>query len=73
MPPGALARPDAMKILYPEGVMELPESARADLAKVAAWLRQNPSVRVKITGYASEIADGGNWRAEHKNGRARAG
>jgi outer membrane protein OmpA-like peptidoglycan-associated protein len=56
---GALARPDVVKILYPEGVMELPESAKPDLAKVAAWLRQNPSVRVAITGYASDPAGAG--------------
>jgi outer membrane protein OmpA-like peptidoglycan-associated protein len=52
-----LARPDAVKILYPEGVMELPEAAKPELDKLAAWLRQNPSVRVQIVGYASETAN----------------
>ncbi len=48
-----------MKILYSEGIIELPDSAKPDLAKMAAWLMRNPSVRVQITGYASEIAGGG--------------
>ena len=57
--PEALARPDAVKILYPEGVMELPETAKPELDKLAAWLRRNPSVRVQIVGYASESASTG--------------
>ncbi len=56
----ALARPDAVKILYPEGVMELPEAAKPELDKLAAWLRRNPSVRVQIVGYASESASTGS-------------
>ena len=40
--------------------MELPEAAKPDLDKIAAWLRQNPSVRVQIVGYASESADAAN-------------
>ncbi|MEN8197442.1 MAG: OmpA family protein, partial [Pseudomonadota bacterium] len=55
-----LARPDAVKILYPEGVMELPEAAKPELDKMAAWLRRNPSVRVQIVGYASETAIAGS-------------
>lgn len=39
--------------------MELPGSAKPDLDKMAAWLMQNPSVRVQITGYASEMTGGG--------------
>jgi outer membrane protein OmpA-like peptidoglycan-associated protein len=56
----ALARPDAVKILYPEGVMELPEAAKPELDRMAAWLRRNPSVRVQIVGYASEMAKAGS-------------
>ena len=58
--PESLARPDAVKILYPEGVMELPEAAKPDLERMAAWLRRNPDIRVLIVGYASESAAAGN-------------
>jgi outer membrane protein OmpA-like peptidoglycan-associated protein len=49
-----------VKIIYPEGLLELPEAAKPDLVKIAAWLRQNPAVRVQIVGYASETASAGN-------------
>lgn len=55
-----LARPDVLKILYPEGTMEVPEAAKPDLDRLAAWLRQNPNVRLNIVGYASDPAEGGN-------------
>jgi outer membrane protein OmpA-like peptidoglycan-associated protein len=58
--PESLARPDVVKILYPEGEMELPDAAKADLAKMADWLRRNPAVRVQIVGYASETSKAGN-------------
>ena len=35
--------------------MELPEAAKPELDRIAAWLRQNPAVRVQIVGYASEL------------------
>lgn len=54
------ARPNAVKILYPEGDMELPAAAKPDLEKLAAWLRQNPNVRVRIVGYASGSDKAGN-------------
>lgn len=47
------AHPNAVKILYPEGDMDLPAAAKPDLDKLASWLRQNPNVRVRIVGYAS--------------------
>ena len=54
-PPAApLARPDKARILYPEGIMDLPEAAKPGLDKIVAWLRQNPAVRVQIVGYASD-------------------
>lgn len=40
--------------------MELPEAAIPELDRMAAWLRQNPSVRVQIVGYASEVAKADN-------------
>lgn len=58
--PEAPARPDAVRILYPEEVMDLPETAKPGLDKLAAWLRQNPDVRVQIVGYASETTTAGN-------------
>ena len=58
--PEALARPDAVRILYPEEVMDLPETAKPSLDKLAAWLRQNPDVRVQIVGYASKTATAEN-------------
>ena len=40
--------------------MELPEAAKPGLDKMAAWLRQNPAVRVQIVGYASDSGEAGN-------------
>jgi len=40
--------------------MEVPEAAKPDLDEMAAWLRENPSVRIQIVGYASESATAGS-------------
>jgi outer membrane protein OmpA-like peptidoglycan-associated protein len=33
--------------------MDVPQVAMPDLDRMAAWLKQNPAVRVQIVGYAS--------------------
>lgn len=53
-PPEPLARPEEIRILYAVEATDLPKEARADLDRMAAWLRANPEVRVQIVGYASE-------------------
>ncbi len=40
--------------------MELPDEAKPALRTMAAWLRANPDLRVRITGYASEKAKAGS-------------
>jgi outer membrane protein OmpA-like peptidoglycan-associated protein len=48
-----LARPEAITILYDRGDMEVPAAAKADLDEATEWMRQNPSARMQIVGYAS--------------------
>lgn len=48
-----LARPAELRIVYPEGEMELPAAAKRDLDNLAAWLKQNPDARMQIASYAS--------------------
>jgi len=59
-PPDLLARPGEIRILYAADATDLPEEARRDLDRIAAWLRANPGVRVQIVGYASESAKTGS-------------
>lgn len=52
-PPGEpLVASDVVTILYEEGAMEVPDAAKPELDRVAAWMRQNPSARMQIVGYA---------------------
>lgn len=47
-----LARPGDIRISYAAEATELPDTARAALDGLAAWLRENPSTRIEVVGYA---------------------
>lgn len=52
--------PKPVRILYAAEATELPATARLALDKIAAWLRDNPDVRIELLGYASESSKTGS-------------
>lgn len=66
------ARPAELQILYPEGEMELPEAAKPDLDRLAAWLKQNPAARMQVASFASGKDETDNLARRTSLYRARA-
>lgn len=54
--PGHGALPEDIRIAYPPDATDVPAAARDRLDGLAAWLGANPSVRVQVEAYASEVS-----------------
>lgn len=70
LPP--LVRLEEMKIIFPAGARDIPETAKPDLDRLAAWLRENPTARLQVASYASGQGNAGSEARMTSLYRARA-
>jgi outer membrane protein OmpA-like peptidoglycan-associated protein len=67
-----LVRLEELKIIFPAGARDIPETAKPDLDRLAAWLRENPTARLQVASYASGQESAGSQARMTSLYRARA-